>query len=197
MSSYIAPANGPATGSRPGARFNVALPVLLGIGALLLRARLRDLPGNDQVVTLGCLYAAMLAGSVLVPVPKDDPRMHPAQALVIGLAAVGIAAMTAGRPAAMSFAPLAIPLSLLAAFAEEALFRRAAYGWLERYGTLVAILGSAALFALVHVPFYGFAALPVDLGAGLLLSWQRWASGTWTVPAATHAAANFLAMSMR
>jgi hypothetical protein len=44
----------------------------------------------------------------------------------------------------------------------------------------------------VHLPAYGVAALPVDLGAGLLFSWQRWASGTWTVPAATHAFANAL-----
>jgi hypothetical protein len=36
------------------------------------------------------------------------------------------------------------------------------------------------------------AAFWVDLGAGLLLSWQRWASGTWAVPAATHVAANLL-----
>jgi hypothetical protein len=47
------------------------------------------------------------------------------------------------------------------------------------------------------VPLYGVAALPVDLGAGLLLSWQRWAAGTWTVPAATHAAANLLAVVLR
>jgi hypothetical protein len=43
---------------------------------------------------------------------------------------------------------------------------------------------------------YGVAA-SVDLGAGLLLSWQRWASGTWTVPAATHAAANLAMTVMR
>jgi membrane protease YdiL (CAAX protease family) len=58
----------------------------------------------------------------------------------------------------------------------------------------VAIVGSAVAFALLHVPLYGVAVLPVDLGAGLLLSWQRWACGTWTVPAATHAAANLLAV---
>jgi membrane protease YdiL (CAAX protease family) len=78
--------------------------------------------------------------------------------------------------------------------AEEALFRRVAYGRLERFGALVAIVGSASLFALVHLPAYGVAALPVDLGAGLLMSWQRWASGSWTVPAATHAAANLVAV---
>ena len=57
-----------------------------------------------------------------------------------------------------------------------------------------AVVGSAAAFGLIHLPLYGWAAFPVDLGAGLLLSWQRWASGTWAVPAATHAAANLLAV---
>jgi membrane protease YdiL (CAAX protease family) len=56
----------------------------------------------------------------------------------------------------------------------------------------VAIVGSAVAFALVHLPAYGTSALPVDLGAGLLLSWQRWASGTWTVPTATHGVANLM-----
>jgi membrane protease YdiL (CAAX protease family) len=85
----------------------------------------------------------------------------------------------------------------VAAVAEELLFRRVAYGWLEGYGPAVAVVGSAVAFAAVHVSLYGPPALPVDLGAGLLFSWQRWAAGTWTVPAATHAAANVLAVMAR
>jgi hypothetical protein len=46
----------------------------------------------------------------------------------------------------------------------------------------------------VHVPLYGAPVFWVDLGAGLLFSWQRWASGDWTAPAATHALANVLAV---
>jgi hypothetical protein len=34
--------------------------------------------------------------------------------------------------------------------------------------------------------------LPIDLAAGLVLSWQRWASGSWRVPAVTHVLANVL-----
>ena len=57
------------------------------------------------------------------------------------------------------------------------------------------VVGSAGVFALVHLPAYGVAAMPVDLGAALLLSWQRYASGRWTVPAVTHAVANLLAVT--
>jgi membrane protease YdiL (CAAX protease family) len=59
----------------------------------------------------------------------------------------------------------------------------------------VAVGGTAVVFALVHLPAYGAAAMPVDLGAALLLSWQRYASGRWTVPAVTHAIANLLAVT--
>jgi membrane protease YdiL (CAAX protease family) len=95
------------------------------------------------------------------------------------------------------FSRWAIPLTVIAAVAEEVLFRRVAYGWLLRWGAPVAVIGSALAFAVLHVPLYGIAVLPVDLGAGLLLSWQRWATGTWTVPAATHAAANVIATVLR
>jgi membrane protease YdiL (CAAX protease family) len=62
---------------------------------------------------------------------------------------------------------------------------------------VLALVGTSLLFALVHVPLYGWAVFPVDLGAGLLFGWQRWAAGTWTVPAATHAAANLLVVIAR
>jgi membrane protease YdiL (CAAX protease family) len=80
----------------------------------------------------------------------------------------------------------------VAAIAEEAFFRRFLYGWLARWGTAIAVVGSALAFAAVHAPLYGAAALPIDLGAGLLFGWQRWATGGWTAPAATHVVANLL-----
>jgi membrane protease YdiL (CAAX protease family) len=115
--------------------------------------------------------------------------------LGIGLAAVVAAGVVAGPAPHPRAGAAAAGLALLAAVAEEALFRRLLYLRLARYGTAAAVLGSAVLFALVHLPAYGTAALPVDLGAGLLLSWQRSASGRWTVPAVTHAVANLLAVT--
>jgi membrane protease YdiL (CAAX protease family) len=173
------------------------LPVAAGLGALLLRVRVLEAPGAAGIGLLAVLYGAILAGSLLVPTPADRSQLRPSLVLTIGLGAVGLAVLAAGRPIRAPLGVTAAMLSVLAAVAEEALFRRAAYGWLERYGAAVAVAGSALLFALIHVPLYGGAAFPVDLGAGLLLSWQRWASGTWTVPAATHAAANLLAVVLR
>jgi hypothetical protein len=84
------------------------------------------------------------------------------------------------------------PLALLAAVAEALVPPSVRLA--RPPGAPAAVVGSAALFALVHLPAYGVAAFPVDLGAGLLFSWQRWASGTWTTSAATHAWANLLAV---
>ena len=54
------------------------------------------------------------------------------------------------------------------------------------------MVGSAVLFAAVHVTVYGLWVLPLDLAAGLLFGWQRQVTGSWAVPAATHAVANLL-----
>jgi membrane protease YdiL (CAAX protease family) len=42
------------------------------------------------------------------------------------------------------------------------------------------------------VTVYGWWVLPIDIAAGLVLAWQRWATGSWKVPAVTHVLANLL-----
>lgn len=120
-------------------------------------------------------------------------------ATAVAVAAVGFAAFGAGRllaggrAAAPALATYLV-LNGLAAVAEEAFFRRLLYGLLAPYGPAVAIFGSAAAFAAVHLTVWGAWALPLDLAAGLVLSWQRWVSGRWSVPAVTHVVANVLAV---
>ena len=185
------------TGTGSGVGPMLPAAIALAVGMLLLRIRVITVPDGTRIVLFLAVFAAILIMSLLIPVARDVARLHPSVVAAVGLVGVGLVTVVAGRPAAAPLGASAVPLALLAAVAEEALFRRAAYGWLIRSGPAVAVIGSALLFAAVHVPLYGAAAFPVDLGAGLLLSWQRWASGTWTVPAATHAAANVLAVVLR
>jgi membrane protease YdiL (CAAX protease family) len=172
---------------------------LVAIGAvlLLMRTWLPTLGSFGRLAGLTTTLLAILVASLLVPAARSSARLHPGVVLAVGLAAVALALATGGPPVPAPLIAWALPLTLLAAVAEEALFRRVAYGALERRGAIVAIGITALAFALVHVPLYGVAVFPVDLGAGLLLSWQRWASGTWTVPAATHAAANLVMTVLR
>jgi membrane protease YdiL (CAAX protease family) len=90
----------------------------------------------------------------------------------------------------------AIAASFLVAVAEELFFRRLVYGWLERWGPLVAILGSAIAFAAVHLPGWGLELFPVNVAAGVILGWQRRATGGWSASAVSHAIANLLAMGL-
>jgi membrane protease YdiL (CAAX protease family) len=150
---------------------------------------------------LALSYVLILAAGALVSsVNGRDVADEPAGALSSGLCLViGLAAVALARAAVAPAPPLmtteaSAGLSVLAAVAEEALFRGGVFRLLEPRGAAFAAVASALLFALVHVPSYGWPAFPVDLGAGLLFSWQRLATGRWSVPAATHAAANLLAV---
>jgi Type II CAAX prenyl endopeptidase Rce1-like len=166
----------------------------VGLGLLALRLVTPEGPVASPV-SLGLLYAALLAVSVTAPVPPAGERLlHPAVVLAVGVAAFGFVAFAGRGTPAGSVTAVSIVLNSGAAVAEEAFFRRFAYGWLERIGTLVAWVGSALAFALMHVPFYGTGSFWVNLGAGFMLSWQRWASGGWAAPAATHVVANQLAV---
>ena len=178
---------------RTAANEGAVAATVVALGSILLALRpLSEVSANTRVVLFGATYLTIGLASIAVPVARDRQHLSPAMAFGFGVAAVVAIAWAAGPSVPSPWAAAALPLSLLAAVAEEALFRRVAYARLERLGVVVAIAGSALLFGLVHVPAYGLAAMPVDVGAGLLFGWQRWASGAWTVPAATHGFANAL-----
>jgi membrane protease YdiL (CAAX protease family) len=162
-----------------------------GLALLVLRVRLLGYPSAP--VLFAAIYALVGVASLAAPIgPQDDRRLSPAVALALGVGAMAAATSFSGPVIPVRLGPEALALNSLAAVSEEAFFRRFLYGRLARFGAAAAVAATALLFALVHLPAYGPAAFWVDLGAGLLLSWQRWASGTWTVPAATHVAANLL-----
>jgi membrane protease YdiL (CAAX protease family) len=141
-------------------------------GSTLLLLRLRLIGYPSAPVLFAGIYALVGVASLAVPIgPQDDGRLSPAGALALGVAAMAVATVASGSVIPVRLGPQALILNSLAAVCEEAFFRRFLYGRLAAFG---------------------MAAFWVDLGAGLLLSWQRWASGTWTVPAATHVAANLL-----
>ena len=178
---------------------SLAAGAAVGAGALLLaRPWLTGATPHDTAVLLAVFAAVGVAG-VLCAVPAEA-RVAPGRSATAGLVCgAGVATFALGRLLGGGEAPTSalasvVVLNAVAAVAEEALFRRLVYGLLLPYGAGVAVIGSAAAFAAVHVTVWGAWALPIDLAAGLVLSWQRWASGRWSVPAVTHVAANVLAV---
>jgi membrane protease YdiL (CAAX protease family) len=166
------------------------------VTALLARPWAGEL-ASDPTAVLVVLFVALGAVGAWWPLPavtRPVPRSVAVTVAVVGVAAFGAGRLLAGGRAAAPALAVYVVLNTLAAVAEEAFFRRLLYGVLERHGQTVAVVGSAAAFAVVHLTVWGAWALPLDLAAGLLLSWQRAVTGRWSVPAFTHAAANVLAV---
>jgi membrane protease YdiL (CAAX protease family) len=178
--------------------------MVLGIGTvafLLDRSALADLGAG--MLLLG--YVAVTIGSVVMAGPRSrvveaatgTTRMAPADRwvpLTVGVGAIVLARAVSGVAPPVPVTATVVTLNVVAALAEEAFFRGFLFARLRPLGAAVAIVVTALAFAAIHLPLYGVAAFPVDLGAGLLLSWQRAASGSWVAPAATHALANVLAV---
>jgi membrane protease YdiL (CAAX protease family) len=162
------------------------LPVVLGFALAALA--LRGVALWSFVVPLLC------AAGVLALQAQPAARVDRNTWLLVTAAGVAACALVRlalpGVP--LRTTTLGLIASAAAAFGEEIVFRRGLYGALERSGPLIAVIASALVFGLVHVPMYGWAVVPVDVGAGLVFGWQRWASGTWTAPAFAHAAANVM-----
>jgi membrane protease YdiL (CAAX protease family) len=196
-----------------------ALAVAAGMAALLARpwlARATTEPTAVLVTVFVCIgmvgawcaLPAPVAPPVDVLVPKSalfrpgsrDQNAAAGWRVTALVTAAGMGAFLVGRVVGGGEAPVAavagyVALNSLAAVAEEALFRRLLYGLLAPWGAGIAVAGSATAFAVVHFTVWGAWALPLDLAAGLILSWQRWASGRWSVPAATHVVANLLVLA--
>lgn len=171
-------------------------PAAVGVVALL--ARPWFLPAGVAVEWRVAFFVALGVAGVVLPRSGAGPVSGWATSLaVLGAGAlvfgVGRAAVTVPvRPSGLA---VAVALNALAAVAEEAFFRRYLYGLVAgRHGPAVAVAVTAGAFALVHVTVWGWWVLPLDLAAGLVLSWQRAATGRWSVPAVTHVLANTLAL---
>ena len=133
-------------------------------------------------------------------VPPTQAIVSIAVGVVVGLALVAIAiigpavggVMTipgVGRPAA-PFVPWAL-ITLLVAAAEEGLLRGALLDRIERAAGLVpAIALTTLLFAVMHVPLYGWHVVPLDLVVGLVLVGLRLSTRGLAAPIAAHAVAD-------
>jgi len=182
----------------------VTTPLAIGLGLAALAARV---PSPWAVAVTAGVGAVGLLAPLGTPIGAPaTPSRSTSPVIWLGALALGVAALLiasrlpvflglgphgAGsliRPAG----PAAVGAGVVAAVAEEAFFRRLVYGALLAGGPGVALVGSSVLFAAVHVTVYGAWVLPLDLAAGLLFGWQRQATGSWAVPAATHAVANLL-----
>jgi membrane protease YdiL (CAAX protease family) len=84
------------------------------------------------------------------------------------------------------------------AVAEEVLLRGALWEVAaRRWGLPAALAVTTGAFGLLHVPLYGWDALPLDLAVGLLLGGLRLAAGGWGAPAVAHTLADLAGWWLR
>jgi len=172
----------------------------LAVGGCLLLAVRPALVAYTQrpVTTLMLVFVALgcvgLVATLPVPERARSASLTTATASVVGIAAFALGRFTAGGRAPGAWSIAIVAANMLAAAVEEVWFRRLWFGLLEPVGSAYAVIGSAVLFAAVHVAIYGVRILPLDIAAGLLFGWQRATTGSWRAPALTHAAANILVL---
>ena len=147
---------------------------MIGVIALLaavVAMAMRSVGAWSFVIPLAGGAAAILA----VPTVDRSSVERFLPVTIAGMAAFALVRIAHPAPSlrATTFGLLA---SVLAGIGEELLFRHGLYSVLERKGALVAVIGSAVAFGLVHAPMYGWSVVPLDVGAGLVFGWQRWAT---------------------
>jgi membrane protease YdiL (CAAX protease family) len=179
---------------------------LLLLLAFAVSVGLRVLAGGEDVArSLGaglvfamCLLALSLAARVRLPVNR--------RAVLLGLAGTVLVCLPASLEQLLTFRPLhgtdgfvtwALVVTVVAT-AEEVFLRGALYDAVDSWlGAVAAVAVGAVCFALLHVPMYGWQAIPLDLAVGLVLGGLRQQSGTPAAPAITHVGADLVGWFVR
>lgn len=152
----------------------------LVLGAALLRALL--LPAGDALSTT--VFAACLLGISFVQAGDSslEGRWGRGASILVGLAvgAILLAPLISGplttRPLA-TFWPWAAIAAVVATLEETAIRGVLYRSWREEAGPVAAIVAGAIVFALIHLPRYGYAAMPLDLAVGFALGGLRALTG--------------------
>ncbi len=194
-----------ATTVRPAATRRQAAQALLRIG--LLAAGLLLCVGGRWAASVSAAGDALVVGAAfglglwaLAVVAGWRPTRPGASPALIGLAGgAALVVLATTIRATAPIAPLApesafVPwaaITIVVAAGEEAVLRGVLFDAAARpFGEVAAVLATAALFALMHVPLYGWHVVPLDLGVGLLLGGLRLLSGGPGAPAIAHVLAD-------
>ena len=140
---------------------------------------------------LGLLVTALLGGWRPERVRVSSLAVGAAGGLVlVGLALATRSGPVAALAPAAAFGPWVVA-TILVATAEELILRGVLFGAFDRrLGVSWAVAITAVLFAVMHVPLYGWHVVPLDLGVGLWLGGLRLASGGVAAPAVAHGLAD-------
>jgi membrane protease YdiL (CAAX protease family) len=175
-------------------------------GAVVVRLAVAGSAGVSSV-SAGLVFGALVLGLAVLPGVRAAFAPGPVRVqLVIGLAgsavlcAVPLAVhlRTPGGALPVAHLPLWAAVVTVVAVAEEVLLRGVLWSAAEQWrGTTGALSVTTAAFGLLHVPLYGWEALPLDLAVGLFLGGLRMAAGGWGSAAVAHTVADLAGWWLR
>ena len=175
------------------AAFAAALGVRVAVGG----------SGVSQSQPAGLVFAACL----LLLALSRRTRVHAsAGALATGVAGglliclpVALSQLLAGRPLhdTAGLWPWALVVAVIAS-AEEVFLRGTLYDAVSEFaGSTWAVCVGAVVFALLHVPLYGWHVLPLDFTVGVVLGMLRASTGSVVAPATAHVIADWAGWFLR
>ena len=153
-----------------GVAGGVAIGLVFGFGLLVvaLATGWRPLLGRRSSIAIGVAGGTVLVVLALVTRSGQLPWLAPPAVFIPWVA-----------------------VTILVASAEELVLRGALFDELDgSVGTVGAVVVTSVVFALMHVPLYGWHVVPLDLGVGLWLAGLRLATGGIAAPAIAHAVAD-------
>ena len=206
MTTLVVPARGTGGGIRPGAvRRPARIAGMLGLLALAVFARREAVVNGAEGLIIGTAFGVALVGIAVAwgwrPGRPTIRSIATSGGAGLAAAAALVALALIGRvhgpwvpldPAATLY-PW-VQVTLLVATAEELVLRGALFDALDKAGGLTIAVGvTAIVFALLHVPLYGWQVVPLDLGVGILLGGLRVVTGGVLAPALAHGLADLAA----
>jgi membrane protease YdiL (CAAX protease family) len=171
--------------------------ITLGLGLIVTVRWAATIAGAADPVAVGLGFGAALAalgatGGWRIRLPRAASIALGMAAAAVLIAIAVIPRLGAVHPSTLSvaFLPWAIA-TVIVATAEEMVLRGVLFDALsESWGPIAAVLLTSVVFALMHVPLYGWHVVPLDLGVGLILGGLRLLSGGIAAPALAHTIAD-------
>jgi membrane protease YdiL (CAAX protease family) len=190
-----------AIAASPSARATLRIGGLLLALAAIVGARwAATIGGPGDALTIGLAFGLALTGlAILAGARIAVPRPAALAIGTAGGAALVLLALLAhlGAPGpslapAAAFLPWA-SITILVATAEELILRGALFVAIQRYaGVAAAVAVTSVVFALMHVPLYGWHVVPLDLGVGIWVGGLRLLGRGVAAPAVAHVLADLV-----
>jgi membrane protease YdiL (CAAX protease family) len=182
----------------------ITAAAMVGLGlALAVRVRVAG-PEGAQSVPAGVVFGvALLALAAACGFQRPQLRWRQLCWGVGGATALCLPPLIrhlahSGPTSPVGVLPVWAAVVSVVAVAEELLLRGAMYEALLRWrGQYTAIAVTAGAFAVLHVPLYGWAVIPLDLAVGVFLGVLRALAGSVSAPALTHALADLAGWWLR